>query len=226
MKNFLILSIFLLSIASVAQNLEKDRLWRTKGVYDSLGNFIERAKIQSFLYSTGSNTLYRLNTQDKMNMETGETKVFVSRDTLQLVPTDGKTFKLNENEVLKIHSKDSVTVHFKGYTLPYVQLDVQPNSVNFKKFKSKLMNIPFIESVNEERKYQLTYQDTNLVTIKPVDSDSGWDSDYTLIDFNGFIILQGIVSAPKLITDLQKGSIHFIEIDYRFENKKGELIKQ
>ncbi|AXG71370.1 hypothetical protein KORDIASMS9_03627 [Kordia sp. SMS9] len=226
MKHLLTAAIFLLSISSFAQNLEKDQLWRTKGVYDSLGNFVERAKIQSFLYSAAPNQLYRLNTKDRMNMETGETTVFVFRDTLQLASTKDKTFKLNDEEVLKIHSKDSLTIHFNGYTLPYVKLDVKPKRVNFKKFTSKLMDIPFIESVDDVKAYQLTYQDTNLVNIKPVDSDSGWDSDYKLIDFHGFIIIQGIVSAPKLITEIEKDTIHFLQIDYRFENKKGKLIRK
>lgn len=227
MKKLIALTtLFLISMSSFSQDLEKDRLWRTKGVYDSLGNFVERAKIQSFLYSAKPNQLYRLNTKDRINMETGETTVFVFRDTLQLAAKNTKTFKLNDEEVLKIHSKDSLTIHYNGYTLPYVKLDVKPNSINFKKFRSKLMDTPFIESVGNVKAYQLTYQDTNLLNIKPLNSGSGWDSDYKLINFHGFIIIQGIVSSAKLITEVEKDTIHFIQIDYRFENKQGKLIKK
>ncbi|WP_046743614.1 hypothetical protein [Kordia zhangzhouensis] len=225
MKNVFVFLLLIVSTVSFGQNIEKEKLWRTKGVYDSLGNFIERAKIQSFLVSTNSKEFHRLQTQDKINMETGETKVFVYRDTLRLVSLGKNHYQASDKEVLTLHSKDSLTITFKGYTLPYVKLSEKANSVDLEKLKAELINTPFVETVADVNKYQLTYQDTNLVKVHPLESSSEWESDYKIIDFDGFIIIQGIVSAPKLITKLKKGEVYFLEIDYRFENKKGKLTK-
>jgi hypothetical protein len=225
MKNILTLIILFVSTISFGQNIEVEKLWRTKGVYDSLGSFIEQAKVQSFLFSSKSNQFYRLRTQDKLNMETGETKVFVYRDTLNLNSSDSKTYKLNEKEVLTLHSSDSLTIQFNGYTLPYVKLELKSNKIDLENFKSELQKEPLTQSIEKIKEYRFTYQKNGLVKVKPLDRDSEWESEYKIIDFNGFIIVQGIVSAPKLITKLKKGKISFIEIDYRFENKNGELNK-
>ncbi len=225
MKNTLTLLIVLVSTLSFGQKIEEEKLWRTKGVYDSLGNFIERAKIQSFLFSSKSNQLYRFRTQDRLNMETGETKIFVYRDTLNLKSSDSNTYQLSDKETLTLHSRDSLTIQYNGYTLPYVKLDLQSNKIDLEKLKSTLQEEPLIESVEGIKEYQFTYQKNGLVKVKPLERDSEWESEYKIIDFNGFIIIQGIVSAPKLITKLEKGKISFMEIDYRFENKNGELNK-
>ena len=223
MKNILALGILFISTISFAQKMEIEKLWRTKGVYDSLGNFIEKAKIQSFLYSSKSNQFYRLQIQDKVNMETGETKIFIYKDTLNLTPLNQKSYILNENEVLTFHNNDSLTIKYNGYTLPYIKLSQKPNKVDFDLFKSKLTKEPLIESVENIKEYRFTYQDNGLVKVKPLDRDSEWESEYKIINFNSFIILQGIASAPKLIISIKKRKVTFIEIDYRFENKKGEL---
>ncbi|WP_203256691.1 hypothetical protein [Hyunsoonleella ulvae] len=225
MKNIFALIIVLVSTISFGQDIEEKKLWRTKGVYDSLGNLIERAKIQSFLFSSKSNQFYRLRTQSKVNMETGETKIFIYKDTLNLQVSDTKTYRLNEKEVLTIYSNDSLTIHFNGYILPYVKLDVESNKIDLKKFTSALQKESLIESVENVKEYRFTYQKNGLVKVKSLERESEWESEYKIINFNGFIILQGIVSAPKLITKLKKGKISFMEIDYRFENKKGELTK-
>ncbi len=225
MKKILTLIILLVSTLSFGQNIEVEKLWRTKGVYDSVGSFIERAKVQSFLFSSKSNQFYRLKTQDKVNMETGETKVFVYRDTLNLDASDNNTYKLNDKENLTLHSSDSLTIQFNGYTLPYVKLEVKANKIDLEKFKYELQKEPLIESVENIKAYRFTYQENGLVKVKPLERDSEWESEYRIIDFNGFIIIQGIVSAPKLITKLKEGKISFIEIDYRFENKNGEFNK-
>jgi len=223
MKNIFTLIILFVATISFGQNIKKETLWRTKGVYDSSGEFIERAKIQSFLFSSKPNQFYRLKTQDKLNMETGETNVFVYRDTLNLSPRDKNTFELSETETLIIHSNDSLTIQFNGYTFPYVKLDIKSSKIDLKKFESELQNGPLVETIEGTKKYQFTYQKNGLVKVKPLERDTGWESEYKVIDFNGFIIVQGIVSAPKLITKLNKGQISYLEIDYRFENKNGIL---
>lgn len=225
MKNILKLIIIFVSTVSFGQNIEEEKLWRTKGVYDSLGNFMERAKIQSFLFSSKSNQFYRLRTQDKLNMETGKTKVFVYRDTLNLKSSDTKTYKLSNKETLTLHSNDSLTIKFNGYILPYVKIDQKSDKIDLKNLKYELQKEPLIESIEEVKEYQFTYKKNGIVKVKPLERDSEWESEYKIINFNGFIIIQGIVSAPKLITKLKKGKISFIEIDYRFENKNGELNK-
>ena len=225
MKKILTIILLFLSVTSFGQNLDIDNLWRTKGVYDSLGNFMERAKIQSFLYTNEAGQLERIITQDKMNMETGETKVSIYLDTLSLEPVQGIPLEGKVQEVVTVHSKDSLTVGFNGYHIVYVRLNLPKKKVKAKKLKKTLINNTMIESIENESTYQLTYQDNGLVKVSPIDSESSWESDYKLIDFNGFYIIQGIVSAPKLILKPRKKEIDFLEIDYRFENKTGILKK-
>ncbi|MDC8005530.1 hypothetical protein POV27_15840 [Aureisphaera galaxeae] len=221
MKNTcLLLAIFAFAL-TYGQKIEKGSLWRTKGVYDTSGNFIERAKIQSFLCASKSDQIYRLRTQDKLNNETGETKIFVYRDTLNLELIEEKSFKISEKEVLTVHSKDSITIQFNEYVFPYVKLSTKRNKVDVEKFKTALMEAPVTVSVEGVEEYQYTYQENGMSKIKPIKEDSGWESEYKVIDFNGFTILQGIVSAPKLITRMKKKKIEFLEIDYRFDNKEG-----
>ncbi len=226
MKYSLILFTLLITTISFGQDIDTDQLWRTKGVYDSVGNFVERAKIQGFLYSSKSNQFYRLRTQDKLNMETGETKVFVYRDTLNLTFLDSKSYKISNKETLTLHTKDSLTIQFKGYSFPYTKINLKSKPVNIDKFKTQLLKAPLIESIDNKQDYEYTYQNNGLAKIKPLESDSEWESEYKIIDFNGFIILQGIVSAPKLITKLNKNTINFIQIDYRYKNKPGVFIKK
>jgi len=226
MKKTLTIALLFISITTFGQNINTGELWRTKGVYDSIGKFMERAKIQSFLYSSKPNQFYSISTQDKMNMETGETNVFIYKDTLNLKSLGDKTYKINDKKTITLHSKDSLTIDYNGYSLPYVRLTQKQNKVNVEKLKTELLNKVFIRSVSKVEDYNLTYQTSGLVKINPLKSDSEWESEYKIIDFNGFIMLQGIVSPPKLITKLSKNKIEFIEIDYRFENKNGSLDKK
>ncbi|WP_299116090.1 hypothetical protein [uncultured Winogradskyella sp.] len=221
----ILLILLFVSTLSFGQNFETDKLWRTKGVYDSVGNFMERAKVQIFLYSSGTDQLQRLRTQDKINMETGETKIFIYKDTLNLKALNENTFKLNDDETITIHSKDSMTIQFNGYILPFVKLDVKSNQADKNKFNANFINVRLDETVDNKTEYQFTFLDNGLKKTKRVDADSEWESEYKLINFNGFLILQGITSAPKLITKIGKTKVNFLEIDYRFKTKKGMLTK-
>lgn len=225
MKFTFALAALFLTIQCFGQNLETDDLWRTKGVYDSLGNFIERAKIQSFLYISNDDQVQRLRTQDKINMETGETKVFVYRDTLKLLPVKGQTYNIGGNEVLTIHSQDSISIEYNNYSTSYVRLTLPKKKVKVNKLQKALFNVTMDQTFDEKTEYKLTYQENGLVKISPIDYPSEWESDYKLIDFNGYLIIQGIVSAPKLIVTVGESEIQFIEIDYRFENKNGIMKK-
>lgn len=225
MKHILIVVILFQTIQSLGQNLETDDLWRTKGVYDSTGQFVELAKIQSFLYISNANQIQRLRTQDNMNMETGETKVFVYQDTLDLMTLKAGGFKINDDEFLTIHSPDSITIEYNGYNTSYVRLSLPEKKVKVDELQKILFKGTMIQTFGKKTEYYLTYQDNGLVKISPVDSQSEWESDYKLIDFNGYVIIQGIVSAPKLVVKIRKDEIELIEIDYRFENKKGILKK-
>lgn len=223
MKKLLLLLTLFCTYSNFGQQLEPENLWRTKGVYDSLGNFIERAKLQSFLYAETSNKLQRLRNQDKMNMETGETTIAVYKDTFNLILINDNIFKISDEEIMTIHNKDSLTISFKGYTLPYVRVQNKIEKVDIEKFKKTLLKTSWITSSTENKSYEFTYQDNGLKKIKPVDSSSEWESEYKLQDFNGFIILQGVTSAPKLISSYTEESINYLELDYRFEIKKRNL---
>lgn len=227
MKNILTLLILFVSTLTFGQNIEIGKLWRSKGVYDSVGNFIERAKTERFLYGSKSNQFQRLVIKEKLNMENGEVEIFTYKDTLSLKPLEGGFYKIENQEelLLTFHPMDSLTVKYKGYTFSYIKLNQKRNKVDLIKFKSELLKEPLIVSVPESKKYKLTFQENGLVKYNPLDRDSEWESAYKIIHFNGFVFLKGITSAPKLITKSKKGRIEFIIIDYRFENKNGELNK-
>ena len=225
MKHLIALLFLTISTLSFGQTIETGKLWRTKGVYDSLGNFMERAKVQIFLYSTKPNQFHRLEIEDRLNMTTGETNVVTYRDTLDLISLEANSYKLNEEETMTIHTDDSLTIKYRGYTLSYVKVNEKVESITTEKLKSNLVKTALIQSVGDSEKYRMTYQENGLVKIKTLDRDYEWESEYKIIDFNGFIFLQGITSAPKLVTDIKKGEVQFVEIDYRFENKNGQLTK-
>jgi hypothetical protein len=225
MKYKLTLSLLFITIISFGQNLETENLWRTKGVYDSLGNFLEHSKIQSFLYISKPNQIHRLRTQDKINMETGKMKVFVYKDTIDLEPLKDLSFKINDDETLIIHSKDSLTIKYKNFNTSYVKLSIPKKKLLSKKVEKVLFDNKMNETIEGKNDYNLIYHKKGLVKIIPIESESGWASDYELINFNGYILIQGIVSAPKLIVGLRRKEIQFIQIDYRFENKNGTLKK-
>lgn len=149
MKKLFLLLAFCCSFNAFTQQIETNQLWRTRGVYDSLGNFIERAKLQSFLYAETTTRFQRLRNQDKVNMETGETKIFVYKDTFNLEALTKYTFKMSEEEVLTIHNSDSLTISFRGFTLPYVRVKIKHNTINLEKFKPVLLNNTFTEYDSE-----------------------------------------------------------------------------
>lgn len=221
MKQIITILCLFLAFSSFSQIKETESLWRTKGVHDSTGNFITRAKIQSFLYAAKDNQFYRLRNQSRINMETGETKVFTYIDTLLLKPTKSNHFEVNEKEALVLHTEDSLTIEYNGYHIAYVKVASPKKKVSLKKLKKALLDKRMIENIANEESYAFNYQSNNLVKVMPLDSESNWESDYKIIDFEGFLILQGITSAPKLILNIQKQKITFLEIDYRFESKKG-----
>jgi len=223
MKYTITLILFFIAILGFGQNLETDNLWRTKGVYDSLGNFVERAKIQSFLYVSKPNQIQRLRSQDKINMETGETKVVVYRDTIDLELLEKSTFKVNDEEKLTLHSNDSLTIQYNGFNISYVRLSLPKKKLKVDKIEKALFDRKMLEVVESKNEYNFIYQKSGLVKVLPINSESEWESDYKLIDFNGYSIIQGIVSAPKLLIGLKRNEIQFIKIDYRYENKYGTL---
>jgi hypothetical protein len=147
-------------------------------------------------------------------METGETKVFSYRDTLTLDSTPQKHFRISEKETLTFHTKDSLSI-------VYVKLDVPKNTISLHKLQKVLLHKEMTEIIDGTKEYTFTYQNDNLAEVSSLESKSKWKSDYKIIDFEGFLILQGIVSPPKLILKANKKSISFLEIDYRFETKNG-----
>ena len=88
--------------------------------------------------------------------------------------SDTKTYKLSDKETLTLHSNDSLTIQFNGFTLPYVKLDLKSKQVDLEKLKSELQKEPLIESVEEIKEYRFTYQKNGLVKVKPLERDSEW----------------------------------------------------
>ncbi len=219
-----LIPLFLLfTVVGFGQSFETATMWRTKGVYDTLGNFLDRAKIQSFLYITQPNEIQRLTTQDKINRTTGETKVFTYRDTLTLLPLHGATFQITPKETLTLHRPDSLPIQYKHFHIAYVRLKLPPNPPSPQTIKKALMDQPVRATIAGKTKYQFTYQKNGLVKIQPIGGGASWESNYLLIHFNGYAILQGIVSAPKLLLGFDKTTFQLLEIDYRFDSKKGQL---
>ncbi|MEM6298795.1 MAG: hypothetical protein AAF740_08930, partial [Bacteroidota bacterium] len=131
----LLLALVSYTLTLNGQNIEPNTIWRTKGVFDSSGKFLEREKVQTFLSPLGKGKVARIVTQDRINMETGETKVFVFLDTLVLTSDGQNKYKTSRDELFTVHSKDSVTIEVNGYTLPYVKIAQKQGTVKLSKLK-------------------------------------------------------------------------------------------
>lgn len=216
MKYWITALFLTVSTISFGQAIETGKLWRTKGVYDSLGKFLEWNKVLYFLYSADSNTFYSLEIEHILKKKiAGDSRFYISEiitieDTLYLTALEGKKHKFGNRGVMTIHSEDSLTISYgRENVYSYVKLNYEVDSV--------MADETFIQSFEGANKYRITYQDNK---------DFEAIINYEIINFNGFIFLQERSEyITKLITKVKEGEAHFIEIDYRFENKEGKLTK-
>jgi hypothetical protein len=95
--------------------------------------------------------------------------------------------------------------------------------------KDFLIGNTFIKNdIPKEEKPTLTYtyQENGLAKYQTIGSHSNWENPYSIIDFQGYVFLKGISSAPILITSLEKKRILGLAADYRFDPKQIEMIVQ
>ncbi len=228
MKKALTICLIFATTLVFSQGLETGKLWRTKGVYDKDGSFVERDKTEKFLFVEAPDKAYVLTTEEWMHMKTGDIKLMVFRDTLNLDSINEGVYESRtrrDTSILTVHKPDSVTLKREDKAVVFVKLNVEKPNIELKKFTTTLMKSSQLSTVEGVEGNKMTYKKDGFVRIEPLESKSAWDSGYKIIEFNGFIIIKGVMSAPKLITELDKKRIGFIEIDYRFENKNGEYIK-
>ena len=230
MQHLITILFLAISTLSFGQTIETGRLWRTKGVYYPSGKFLEWDKVQYYLYSTKPNQFHSLRIEHLWEQEGNiryDGGVVTYRDTLDLTPLEGKIYKLDKKRTMTIHSEDSLTINYKDeYVYSYVKFKDSVPSLTTEKLKNELIEKQFVESIEDTAKYRMIYQDRGFVKKTTLKGEHKSNYSYKIIDFNGFIFLQewGKYIA-KLITEIKKEEIVFIEIDYRFENKKGKLLK-
>ncbi len=228
MKKYIFISIILFSFTLQSQNLKDNRLWRSRGVYDSDGEFIKSVKTEKFLYFLNSNKIEQLIINDKVHMETGHVKIFVRRDTINLILLNETKYTIKEHDNWQVikHHKDSITIENtkEKYAFSYVpfQNDIS-DKMNFKMLKNKILGNT-IESKTDNIITTTNYFKNGLKKWKTSESDIHNETEYKLINFNNFFILNGIVSAPKIIANYNNNYIYYTELDYRFsKNKIGKL---
>lgn len=180
-----------------------------------------------FMYVENEIDIVFLETHQLINMSTGNTIVgydingynYTKRDTDYKIDQKIYTFK--------VYDKDSIYYDAGKYKLAFKKIKEAKKAYDMKKLSDFIFKNPI----------KLFYEDgTNNDVIKMYGSNGrlilqrGENihteiSNYRLINFQGFLFIQGITSAPKLIEEIKKGALIGKELDDRYKQKNIEFRK-
>lgn len=231
MKFSIILSFFLFTtINLIGQGVESGSLWQVEMVYDTLGNKLPNEKIERFMYIKNDSEVSMLTIYEKLNMTNGEIIVSYMIEADNLEKQTESEYKIKELHVdeFKLINSDSIFYKKFKYCLGFKRIDVSLSSVT----QAQLMEFLFSSSVrnyydNGESLNQVhTYKNTGQKGIQIVDSNSNWESDYRVFNFEGFLFLKGITSPPMLIEKIDNERVIGKEADYRFDTKNFEIRRE
>lgn len=211
----------LLSFSAFGHNLKTEGLYKGYEVKDSVGNTL-RTKRQEFI-KVDQNILIRIQFNELLNMKTGDVKVEEEIDTINLDKIDPE-MKFNQT------SDSSFELIYSEFTLTFKLMEnTSDKSPALNDCKDLLIGNTFIQNEipkDKDPTLTYTYQENGLAKYQTIGSHSNWETPYSIIDFQGYVFLKGISSAPILITSLGKKRILGLEADYRFDPKEIELVLQ
>jgi len=217
----LLIAVILFGVNAFGHDLETNGLYKGYEVKDSSGNAL-RTKRQEFI-KVNQNNLIRVQFQELLNMKTGDVIVAEKIYTITLDRLDPD---LKFNQI----TKKSFELIYPEFILTFKFMEnISEKSPMISECKDFLIGNTFIKNdIPKEEKPTLTYtyQENGLAKYQTIGSHSNWENPYSIIDFQGYVFLKGISSAPILITSLEKKRILGLAADYRFDPKQIEMIVQ
>jgi len=223
------LSLFI-TLNLFSQTIEPGTLWQAEMVYDTLDNKYPREGIQRFMYFENENEISTLTIYEKINMKDGEMFISYMVEANNLEKKSETEYKVREFNVdyFKLVNSDSIFYKEKYFSVGFKRIYASQSSIT----KSQLLDFLYSGSVREyyengESLNQIhTYKKTGQKAIQMVDSHQNWESDFRVFDFEGFLFLKGITSAPIIIENLEDGKLIGLEVDRRFDGKNTEIRKE
>lgn len=202
-----------------SQVLEAGTLYRSGSVYDKDNNPSGK-KIEQFLYVENENNILLLDIDELMNMQDGSIIVTYETNGYNCYQKGTGKYKVKELEVdnFKLIGKDSLFYESYRYNIGFRKVEgaVKLND------KAKLQEALFKNKyADEDLSYYYSYQSNGFVKYETGDSD--WENVYRIINFEGYIILKGAVSAPKIVNKISEKKIEGLHLDYRFLQKNWQI---
>jgi len=231
MKIALIL-LLLLPTLSFGHNIPNNGLWKGYPVKDTLGNDV-RYKRQDFVKLKGD-TLLLFQFRELMSMETGEVIIKTVTDTILIDSEKSNGFyQLSHNQTLlrlKVKNDNEFQIFFPKFILTFKRMnDIPEPKISYQEAKEFVIGSTFIKFDPLTKKVtgtiSITYQNDGKVKHQESDSSRGWESAFKIVEFEGYIFLKGITSAPILIGAINDLELIGWEVDYRFEPKRVGMRK-
>ncbi|NOQ73129.1 MAG: hypothetical protein GQ574_14075 [Crocinitomix sp.] len=221
----ILLSILLVSTYCNAQVLDNLKLFKCHENIEKSGEK-EDADGKAFIMIKEDKLIF-LRFNDLLNMKTGEVIIKTAIDTLDLNPTKKVnvfTFILSDKKLkLKVTSENSFELQSTDKIQSYHTIEnIDLKSPSIEKCKQFLIGNTFVEiDVTEDNKPTLTrtYQENGKAKYQRIGSKSSWESTYSFIEFQDYVFLKGITSAPILITKLDQNKLIGIKTNYNSTQK-------
>jgi len=229
MKYFFLLFIFA-STQSIGQDFSQQSLWKGYTVHDRDGNEI-RYKRQDFI-KFQENKLFLFQFQELMSMKTGEVKIEIVIDTFNIPNTKlkGRYRLRNKVDSLRLVQKSSTefNIYYPKFYLTFKALDISKSEISLAACQKSTINSTFslynINKKENDDEIKRTYQENGKAKYST--STSNWESAYKIVEFEGYVFIKGITSAPLLVQKTTKNKLICIALDYRFEPEEMELRRE
>jgi hypothetical protein len=203
--------IFLFSISSFGQQIDNSKLYRSVEIQQSGKK--EASDGNEFAFIKGEN-LFILRFRSLLNMENGEVIIKTSIDTLSIEKTN-----------FNVTSEQTFDIQFPEFKITFQSVqEVESKAITIEKTRDLLIGNTFVKISNDDNKKPTvtqTYQSNGKAKYQTIGSSSNWSTDYSLIEFHGFVIVKGINSSPILVTSITEKGLNGITTE---NGKKVELI--
>jgi hypothetical protein len=227
---FLLLLFILTSTQAFSQDFSKEKLWKGYTVCNPEGKEI-RYKRQDFI-KFKEKQLLLFQFQELMSMTTGEVKIKIVIDTFNISNTKRKDiYQLtNEKDTLRLVKNNSTefNIFYPRFYLTFKSLDIPESKISSKKCTKYILNNSFstyvVKTQALEDDMKITYQENGKA--KYSDTGSSWESVYKVVEFENYVFIKGITSAPILVHKIKSKKLICTALDYRFEPEEIELRKE
>lgn len=226
MKRIATLYCILLPMLSLAHNISQDFLWKGYAVRDSIGQEL-KIKRQSFIKVNQEN-LFVFQFRELLSKKTGAVVIKTIVDTFIIQQTNDESIFLLKasNEInsvplqLNKTSEREFEINYSGYIKTFKLLDrLEKTSHTLHQFSEFIVGSTLIEVDPDTPKITgrlwQTYQNNGRAKYRELGGTRDWESAYIITEFQGYIFLKGITSAPLLLTEINENGLHGFRVDYR-----------